>query len=416
MYNIVDSFYAGRISTTALAALGLSFPVYLLIIATSGGLSRGSSALIANAIGSGDSDKQENFINQAISLGVFAALLMMTIGLVTSEWLFIKLGASGEYLQLAQAYMNPIFFGAIFFVMNSLSNAILIASGDSKTYSKFLIAGFFLNLVLDPWFCFGGWGLPAMGVAGVAWATVLIQICGSIFMLFTIVRRGHFNFSPWKRLIPDLKVYGEILYQALPASFSIMAVAMGFFATTFFLKNFGEETVASFGVTTRIEQIVLLPTMGLYAAIMALVGQNNGAKNYARVHETMRLCNRLGFGINVVVSLIMFVFARQLMWVFTKDGKVIEIGVTCLRIIMLVQWSYVLTSTHLAMLQAIKRPLYGFFESPLRKVLLPLPCFWFFVTYLGMGVEAVWYSIAGTNVLMTVVTMVYAQTLLKRLK
>lgn len=415
MYNVVDSFYAGQISTLALAALGLSFPVYLLIIATSGGLSRGSSALIANAIGSNEAEKQRRYIAQSLSLGLLVSVFLSVAGLTFAKPLFILLGASGEYLAIAQRYMTPIFLGSVFFVVSSLSNAILIASGDSKTYSKMLVVGFFLNLILDPWFLYGGFGLPAMGVAGIAWATVLIQAIGNVFMLSTVIRRGLLTLHPWQDLLPDLKVFKEIAEQALPASFNIMSVALGFFVTTYFVKFYGEAAVAAFGVTTRIEQICLLPSFGLYAAIMALVGQNNGARDFDRVRETMRVCNWTGMILVAITSGLIFIFSPQIIGVFTDDPEVIDLGVVCLNVIALVQWSYVLTSTHLAMLQAIKRPMYGFFESVLRKVALPLPFLWLCVWTLELDIVWVWYSIAGTNVFMTIVTVIYAQVVARRL-
>jgi|TARA_B110000495_G_scaffold92358_1_gene79769 putative MATE family efflux protein len=415
MYNVIDSFYAGQISTTALAAMGLSFPVFLLIIATSGGLSRGASALIANAIGSREEDKQRRYIAQSLSMGLVVSLALTVTGILAAKPLFQLLGATGEYLTIALSYMNPIFLGSIFFLISNLSNAILIASGDSKTFSKVLVVGFFLNLILDPWFLYGGFGLPAMGIAGIAWATVVIQIAGSTFMLATVLRRGLLKLKPWQDLLPDLRVYWEIAQQALPATFNIMSVALGFFVITYFLKFYGEPTVAAFGVTTRVEQIGLLPTFGLYAAIMALVGQNNGARNFERIRETMRVCNRLGLAIVTMTSLLIFVFASHLMRIFTSDIEVIDIGVGYIRIMALIQWSYVMTSTRLAMMQAIKRPLYGFFESVLRKVLLPLPLLWLFVLKFEFDVEWVWYSVAAANVLMTLITLVVAQSMLKRI-
>ncbi len=416
MYNVVDSFYAGQLSTVALAALGLSFPVFLLIIATGGGLSRGSSALIANAIGAGDPEKQHRLIAQAYSLGVIVAITVSIAGLVFATPLFKLMGADGQYLAAAQSYMTPIFYGSVFFIASSLSNAVLIATGDSKTYGKVLVVGFCGNLVLDPWFMYGGYGLPAMGIAGIAWATVVLLAAGSSFMVMTVMRRGLLSLRPWQNLLPDFKVYAEILRQALPASFNIMSVALGFFVVTYFLKLYGEAAVAAFGVTTRIEQIGLLTTVGLYSAIMALVGQNNGAQNFERVHETMRLCNRWGLILNVTISAFMFIFARQVMMIFSDDNEVITIGVGFLRIIMPIEWSYVMTSTHLAMLQAVKRPMYGLFESILRKVLLPLPFLWLFVSLQGRPIDWIWYSIAGTNVFMTIITIIYAQTVLRRLR
>lgn len=415
MYNVVDSFYAGQISTTALAALGLSFPVFLLVIATSGGLSRGSSALIANAIGAGDLHRQQQYTRQCLSLGFVVSFVVTITGLIVAKPLFSVLGASGDYLNYAVQYMTPIFLGAVFFVVTSVCNAMLIANGDSRTFSKVLVVGFFMNLLLDPWFLHGGYGLPAMGIAGIAWATVVIQIASFIVMLTIVVRRGLISLRPWKALLPDWKVYREIMQQAVPASFAIMSVALGFFAITYFLKSYGPATVAAFGVTTRIEQMALLPTFGLYSAIMALVGQNNGAKNFDRVRESMKVCNRAGWVLVLCTSSLIYVFAEQLVGIFTSDAEVIAIGIVYVHIAAVIQWSYVMTSTHLAFLQAVKRPRYCYFESPLRRVLLPLPLLWYFATQRDSSVEYIWYSVAVTNVLMTLITVVYAQRVIARL-
>ena len=416
MYNVVDSYYSGQISTQALAALGFSFPVFLSIIAASSGLSRGSSALIANAIGAGEQDKQLHYITQSISLGGLVSVFLTVVGLIVTRPLFDLLGASGETLVSAMAYMTPIFIGAIFFVFINLCNAILVASGDSKTFGIVLVLGFFLNLILDPWFLYGGFGLPAMGISGIAWATVVIQAAGSVFMISTVLRRGLLDLGSWRVLIPNFKTYYEIAQQALPASFNVMSIAIGFLTTTYFLQFYGEATVASFGVTTRIEQIVLMPTFGLNTAIMALVGQNNGAKRYARIRETMRKCISIGMVLNITSSILIYVYAEALMRIFTSDETVITIGVNCVRILALIQWCYLITSTHLAMLQAIKRPMYGFFESVTRKVILPLPLLWMFVLQLDFSVDSVWWTIAGTSVLMTVVTLAYAQTVMGKLR
>jgi putative MATE family efflux protein len=415
MYNVVDSFYAGQVSTLALAALGLSFPVFLIIIATAGGLSRGSSALVSNAIGAEDHSRKKEYVEQSFSLGLFVSIVLTIIGCFAASPLFQLLGASGEYLSVSLEYIIPIFLGTVFFVGNNLCNAILVAHGDSKTFSKVLIVGFFANLILDPWFLYGGAGLPALGIAGIAWATVAIQVGSSAYMFWIVLNRGYLNLKPWTSLLPKLKVYGEIGVQALPSTFNIVSVSLGFFLITYFVKLYGEASVAAFGVTTRIEQIGFLPTTGLSTAIMAMVGQNSGAKNFERVRQTMRFCVRVGLALNLVVSLLMFAFARQLMGVFTSDPEVISLGVNCLRIIIPIHWSYVMTSAHVSMLQAIKRPLCGFFESILRRVLLPLPFFVWFVLYQEYSVDLVWYSVAGTNVLMTFVTIFYARWMLNRL-
>ena len=343
------------------------------------------------------------------------ALTVTATGLTVARPLFTVLGASGDYLEYAVQYMTPIFLGAVFFVVTSVCNAMLIANGDSRTFSKILVVGFFANLVLDPWFLRGGFGLPAMGIAGIAWATVAIQCANLCVMLSIVVRRGLVDLKPWKALLPDWRTYREILNQAVPASFAIMSVALGFFGITYFLTVYGKPTVAAFGVATRIEQMALLPTLGLYSAIMALVGQNNGAQDFGRVRESMRVCNRAGWGLVLCTSSLIFVFAEPLVGAFTDDPEVISIGVVYVHIAAVIQWSYVMTSTHLAFLQAMKRPRYCYFESPLRRVLVPLPLLWYFSVKRNYDVEYIWYSIAVTNVVMTFITVFYAQRIIGKL-
>jgi len=348
-------------------------------------------------------------------VAILISFVLTLAGFGLAAPLFRLMGAEGKYLQIAMEYMIPVFAGSIFFVLINFCNAILVASGDSKTFGIVLVSGFFANLLLDPWFLYGGFGLPAMGIAGIAWATVLIQAVGSSVLLMTVFKRKLLVVESWRDLLPDLKIYGEIAQQAVPASFNIMQVAISFFVITYFLKTFGEANVAAFGVTTRIEQIGLLPTLGLSAAIMALVGQNNGAQLFGRIRLTMKTTIIAGQVLNGTAAIIMFFFARQLMDIFTDDQEVIRLGVNCLCVIAPIQWSYVLTAAHLNMLQALKRPMYGFYEAMLRKVVLPAPLFWLFVSYWAMPVEWVWYSVAVTNVLMTIVTVVIGQRVLASL-
>jgi len=169
-------------------------------------------------------------------------------------------------------------------------------------------------------------------------------------LLATIVKRKLLVVEAWTDLLPNLKVYREIARQAVPASFNIMQVAISFFVITYFLKTYGEANVAAFGVTTRIEQIGLLPTMGLSAV-------------FGRIRLTMKLAIIAGQVLNGAAAIIMFFFARQLMQIFTNDEEVIRLGV--LYVIAPIQWSYVLTAAYLNMLQAMKRPMYGFYEAML---------------------------------------------------
>lgn len=414
MYNVVDSFYAGRISTEALAAMALSFPVFFIIIAMSEGMARGATALIANAIGSHDREKEGEYTGQVFSLGLFIAGGLMVVGVYAVEPLFRLMGASGDYLQLAMDYIQPIFWGAVLFLLGSMCNAILLAHGDSRTFSKVLMAGFFLNLILDPWFLYGGFGVPAMGIKGIALATVLIQVFSSGYMLMTVIRRGYFKRCNGQFFSPKLRVYGEILKQGVPTSFNMMSIALGFFVMTYYLNSYGEAAVAAFGVGTRIEQIVLLPAIGLSAAVVSIVGQNNGAGELERVNECVRLCARYGIILIATSSLGMFVMATPLVRLFTDDPDVIKLGTSYVRIVSAVQWAYVMGFIFLGFLQAVKRPMYGFVESVVRKIIVPSIVFYVLVRVMDVGLTTFWWSSVVINITMAVVTILYGLHILRK--
>lgn len=415
MYNVVDSFYAGQVSTEALAALALSFPVFFIIISVSEGIARGSSALIANAIGERDEKAERDYSVQVFSLGAMCAVFLMVIGTVVAEPLFRALGAEGTALKLAKGYVLPLFYGSPFFLLSSMSNAILLAHGDSKTYGKVLVGGFFLNLVLDPWFLYGGFGMPALGVPGIAWATVLIQALGGVFLFVTVQQKGHLKVARHEEFRPQLAVYRRILRQGIPTSFNMMSIALGFFVTTYFLKFYDETAIAAFGVGTRIEQIALLPAIGLSSAIVSIVGQNYGAGQIERVRECVRLCVKYGFTLIGTASILLVLFAEPLVDIFTDDPEVIEVGTTYIRIVSVMQWAYVMTFIHLGFLQALKRPMYGFVESVVRKIILPLSFFPLLVVFYKVSLVGFWWGMVGINISMTLITIFYAHRLLKKI-
>lgn len=415
MYNVVDSFYAGQISTTALAAMALSFPVFFIIIATAEGLSKGTSVLIANAAGAKDNNLQTRLTVQGFSLGVIVSLLLTFIGLKISPSLFQLLGAEGEYLSFALAYMNPIFGGTLFFIMSSMGNASLLAHGDSKTLGNVLVAGFFLNLLLNPWFLYGGFGLPAMGIAGIAWATVVINALGAGYVFGVVLKKGYLEGIDKKCFYPDWEAYKMIFKQGLPTSFNMMTIALSFFVITYFLKQYGEEVVAAFGITARVEQIAVLPTIGIGVALMSVAGQNNGAKKFDRVRESLRLCMKYGLSLILVGSIFIYWGAEWLMKFFTEDVEVIQVGVEYIQIMAFIQWTYVVTFTCTGFLQAIKRPLYGFWESLVRKIILPCGLFFYLVHVLHHGYISLWWATVGINVGMTIITLLYVRNILQRL-
>src|SRR3989344_2421452 len=413
MYNVVDTYFAGLIATTALAALSVSFPVFFIIIALSSGVGTGATALIAHALGGKDNLKAKHYAAQAATFSVLVGIGVTIVGLLISPFLFRLLGAEGEYLQIALDYMNIIFYGSVFFILIQIGNAILNAAGDTKTLRNYMIAGFFLNVILDPWFLYGGFGIPAMGVKGIALATVVVQIIGTMYVGYKVVKVGFISREFWHHLVPHRKVVTELIRQGLPASLNMMTIAIGIFVITYFVNFFGTQAVAAYGIATRIEQIALLPSIGLNIATLALVGQNMGAKKYSRIKETLKTVLWDGFLLILVGYGLVFAFARQLMGFFTQDAAVIAVGVEYLRIATFISFAYVITFTHISALQGMKKPSFALWIGIYRQIVGPLAVFYLVTRVFGLGLPGIWWGIFAVTWSAALVTFWYTRRVVR---
>jgi len=267
MYNVVDTFYAGLISTESIAALSISFPIFFIIIALASGVATGTTVLITNKLGAKNDASASRYAIQGVGYGLIVGAILSFGGYFSSPFLLGLLGASGSYLDIALSYINIVFYGTIFFVLPQVINATLQSQGDTKSLRNVMVIGFFVNLILNPILALGWLGFPKMGVAGIALATVLIQIGSTIYLfgkakhtsLWTNVRKRSF--------LPAMRIYKDISVQGFPASLNMVTVAIGIFIITYFVSPFGAAAVAAYGIATRIEQIFLMPTNFLQTQI-----------------------------------------------------------------------------------------------------------------------------------------------------
>jgi putative MATE family efflux protein len=409
MYNVVDTYYGGMISTEALAALSLTFPVFFIVLALGTGISSGGTALIATALGADDRDRAQLIAVQGLTFGVMVGLIVTVVGLVASPFLFGVLGASGRYLFLSVAYMKVIFLGSLFFIINYMLNCILNALGNTKTYRNFLVVGFLLNVVLDPWFIYGGMGLPGIGFTGIAVATVLIQLLGCLYLGYRVCKTGLIGRQSLKYLRPRLHVYAELTRQGLPASVNMATVGLGMFVITYFISRFGREGVAAYGAALRVEQIALLPSIGLNIATLTIVAQNHGAGQFGRIREVLKKSLLYGGVLMAGGGVLVFAFSELLMGVFTEDPNVIEIGATYLKIDAMVLYAYVIMFVHVAALQGLKRPMYAVWLGLSRQIVAPVVVFYLLSEVLGWKLLGVWWGIFLVTWSAAIFTLFYAR-------
>ena len=209
LFNVVDTFYAGKLGTSSLAGMSVSFSVYFILLAFTSGIGTGLAALLSNAIGKHDQAKVRLLSINGLILTVAVSLALTIVGFIFAPSLLTVLGAQGEAYAEGAQYVRGIYAGALFFGVNSTLNAILVSRGDTKPYRNFLIAGFLLNLILDPLLIFGWFGLPRLGTLGVAIATVICQIGGSFYLAYKVRKLTSYRISAKALKSFDFKSQGR---------------------------------------------------------------------------------------------------------------------------------------------------------------------------------------------------------------
>ncbi len=394
MYNVVDTKCAGWLGTEALAALSLSFPVFFVVFAMGSGLAQATTALMANALGANEPADARKVLAQSLLFAVVAGALLSIAGLLASPALFRLLGAKDNYLATVLDYMNVVLGGGILFLLPMVVNAALNAQGETRVYRNFLIVGFFANMVLNPVLMWGLLGLPAMGVAGLALSTVLIQAGGALFLWRHVMRtelcreitRAHFR--------PDFPALRRIAGQAIPAALNMLTIALGVFVITWFVQHFGKEAVAASGIATRIEQIVLMPVIGLNAAVLSIIGQNHGAGLHHRVREAWVTNLKIGAALMFLGGLLVWALRDPAMRFFSDDPAVIGHGRDYLLSASLTLAAYPILFITVFAMQGIKRPLYGLWMGIYRQIAAPLVVYHALAFGLGWGLWGIWWGIS----------------------
>ncbi|MFC7338950.1 MATE family efflux transporter [Haloferula chungangensis] len=393
MFNVVDTFCAGWLGTEALAALSLSFPVFFFVYAFGSGISQGTTALLSNSLGGGNAADARRVFAQALLFVTIAGIALSIIGWLTAPWLFEQLGAEGKYLGTTLAYMNVILAGGVFVLLPMVINSALSAEGNTLPYRNFLIAGFFANLLLNPLFILGWMGLPRMGVGGIALATVIVQIGGGIYLWSHAMKSEIHRGLKFRDLKPEFTILRQIAGQAIPASLNMLTIAIGVIVITWFVKHFGQEAVAAIGIATRIEQIVLMPSIGLNFAVLSIVGQNYGAGHHHRVRDAWITNVKYGALMMVAGGLIIMLTREFAMRVFTDDPIVIAHGRDYLLSASITLAAYPILFITVFALQGLKRPIYGLWIGLYRQLIAPIIVFHTLTFTLAWGLWGIWWGV-----------------------
>jgi len=324
IFNIVDTFYIGQLGTKQLAAISFTFPIVMIIMSLSIGLSTGATSLISRAIGEKNMEKVKGITTQSLLLSLIVVAIFIVVGMLTITPTFRLLGAKGELLKMAGDYMKIWYPGMIFVVVPMTSNGAIRSTGDTKFPSMIMLTATVVNIVLDPILIFGLFGFPRLELEGAAIATVIARSVTLVFALWLLYKKLDmitFSLPPFKVVWYNWK---KLLYIGLPAGATNIVVPISMGVITGILAHISSEAVAAFGVATRLEGFLLVILMALGMSLGPVIGQNWGAQKYDRILRATKYSFLFAIYWGLFIWVLMLALSKPIASLFNNNNMVIH--------------------------------------------------------------------------------------------
>ena len=396
-YNIVDMIFIGKLGGDAIAGIAFNMPLFFLALGLTMGLGVGVTASIARFIGKNDKPGADNSAEHAIVIAFLISLILFIVVVTFGKKILFIFGASGTILSLAWDYLRVLSIGLPFMVFSGFFRSILAGEGDMKLPMLVAGLGTILNIILDPLFIFdldnfGGIGF-GMGIKGAAMATVISQcIVFSVFIYMLFVKEHAYITFRIKDFSFSSIIIWDIIKVGLPASLSMIVMAVGQGVFNRILIYFSADTVAAYQVAGRIDMLVFLPIFSIAASLTTLVGMFYGAKKFDILRYTVKYGIVSAFLITVVMSFLLYIFAPNIIGFFTAEIAIIDVAVTFLRLFAFVYPLISVGITTGRVLQGLGKGLPVLVITIIRVLGVSAPLALFFIFKMGKSVEWVWYA------------------------
>ena len=414
LYNVVDSVYVAQYDNIAgTGALTVAFPIQNLMIAVAVGLAVGMNAILSRSLGAKSFDKANKVAGQGFFLTFCGYLIFLIIGLFFTVAFVSTQADKGTLLyEYSVDYISIVCIGSLGVFIQVVAERLLQATGKSAFSMVTQLSGAIVNIILDPILIFGWLGLPEMGVAGAAYATVIGQwIAALVGIILNITVNKEIklrikNFLPEAQLIKDMLVIGipSVLMQAIG---SVMTFCMNKI-----LIGFGTEALNVFGLYFKLQSFIFMPIFGLNNGMVPIIAYNYGARRRDRVMATIRLSAFTAIGYMLLGLAVFQLFPATLLGFFNASESMLVIGKTALRIISLcfifAGFSVIASAT----CQALGKSIYSLIVSLCRQLVILLPVS--FLLSLTGNVDLVWWGFPIAEVICLFLCIYYLIRVLKK--
>lgn len=373
LYNIVDSIYVAQVSEDCLTALSLVFPAQNIMIGLATGTGVGVSSLISRALGADDRERAGRVAGNALFLCLCCWAAMFTFGVFGAQWFVNTQIDDAAVRDYAGSYLRIVSMGSVFLYFEITFERFLQSSSLTKLSMWTQMAGALTNIVLDPFFIYGWCGLPAMGTAGAAVATVLGQAVGAGLGLFFHLKHNKEVPLGLKYIRPKGRLIGEIYEIGFPSIIMMCIGSLTNYIMNLLLVSFTKTAVAVYGAYFKLQSFFFLPVFGINNGLIPIIGYNYGAGKVDRIHRTIRY-GVLFAGVFMLLGLALFELAPGLLLsAFNPSAEMLDIGTHAMRRIALHFPIAAFCIVAGSACQALNKSMFSLITSCMRQIFALIP-------------------------------------------
>jgi putative MATE family efflux protein len=408
-HSIVNTIWVGHlVGENAVGAAGVSMPVIFVTIGLAMGLTMATTILVAQYYGAKDYAMLSKVVNNSFSLALILGIVLTVAGILFGDSVLRFMKAPPENFAMASGYLKISFFSTTFLFLLFATFSILRGIGDTVTPMTFMMIGIGVNIVLDP-FAIGGFGpFPSHGLKGAAYATLISQFVALTTSLIYLNRKDHLVAFSLKKLSFDRHIVLLIFKIGLPSIVQQSLISFGHMFILGIVNSFGSAATNALGAVARVDMFAFMPAMSVSMAISAMTGQNLGAQKPERVKDVFKWGFAITSSMTFVIALVAVFLSGPILRMFGlgEDLRVMEIGTTYLRIvgvsyvfvgILFVASGVINGSGHTMVTMALS--VLGFWA-------IRVPGAWF-LSKTTLGLTGIWLSVAGSFVIVTILSLVY---------
>jgi putative MATE family efflux protein len=416
LYNLVDAVWVAGLGPSSLAAMGLFFPIYMIVISIATGIAVGTSSAIARRIGAKDFEGANSVAEHSIILAIIVGFLTTVVGILSLGFVLKFTGASGLAMQKAQDYGFIIFLSSIFTMFNNSAIGILRGEGDSKRPMYIVLFSSVLNMVLDPIFIYAF----KFGIEGAAWATnISIFVASTMLLYLLIFSKKTFLNVTFKGFSLDREILYDISVVGFPTALAQITMSVAIYFLNFFAaKAAGDLGVATFTGAWRIINLGTLTIIGVSSAVTTVTGAAYGAKDIKKLEGALNYAIKFAEYFAIGTMLVIFFFSKPLalMFSYSKSSSLLLENVSqALKILCMFLPGTPFGMLTSGMFQGIGHGYKSLVTTILRTIIFQVFWTWIFVDGFRMGLTGVWLGIVIGNTTASIITYTWGRLTIKKL-